>query len=81
MTFEHKVKHGRNAVGGLINFMKDVGLDAEQIVDMLKAEEEGKYPKGLEPARYDVDELLEAKRYGFYTNHRKLNYRLKWMIL
>ena len=65
MTFEHKVKHGRNAVGGLINFMKDVGLDAEQIVDMLKAEEEGKYPKGLEPARYDVDELLEAKRYGF----------------
>ena len=67
MTFEHKVKHGKNAVGGLVRFMRDAGLDDAQIVGMLIAED-GKYPKGLEPARYDVNELLEAQKYGYLHN-------------
>lgn len=67
MTFEHKVKHGKNAVGGLVRFMRDVGMDDAQIVEMLIAED-GKYPKGLEPARYDVNELLEAQKYGYLHN-------------
>ena len=49
LSFEHKIKHAKNAVGRLINFMVDVGLDEKQIVEMLKSDDDGKYPKGLEP--------------------------------
>ena len=66
LTFDHKVRHAKNAVGKLINFMSAVGLDSEQIVELLKADEG--YPKGLEPEKYDVDELLNAERYGFLHN-------------
>lgn len=67
LTFEHKVRHGKNAVGALVRFMRDVGLDDGQIVEMLIAED-GRYPKGLEPERYDVGELLEAQKYGYLHN-------------
>lgn len=67
LTFEHKVKHGKNAVGGLVRFMRDVGLSDGQIVEMLIAEE-NRYPKGLEPERYDVAELIEARKYGYLHN-------------
>lgn len=67
MTFEHKVKHGKNAVGALVRFMRDVGMEDSQIVEMLIAED-GRYPKGLEPARYDVNELLEAQKWGYLHN-------------
>lgn len=63
LTFEHKVRHAKNAVGKLVNFMADVGLSDEQIVAMLKAD--AGYPKGLEPEKYDVTELLNAERYGY----------------
>lgn len=67
LTFGHKVKHGKNAVGALMRFMRDVGLDDGQIVEMLIGDD-GKYPKGLEPARYDVSELFEAEKYGYLHN-------------
>ena len=54
LSFDHKIKHAKNAVGRLINFMVDVGLDDKQIVEMLKSDDDGKYPKGLEPERFDV---------------------------
>lgn len=47
--------------------MRDVGLDDGQIIEMLIGDA-GKYPKGLEPARYDVAELLEAEKYGYLHN-------------
>ena len=62
-TFDHKLKHGKNAVGKLVNFMVDVGLSAEEIVEMLKAE--SGYPTGLEPERYSLDELRYAERSGY----------------
>ena len=86
LTFEHKVRHGRNAVGGLINFMLDVGLEPVQIVEMLKAEEAGKYPKGLEPERYDVSELLDAKKWGYLHDspeaelERQTDVYLDWLM-
>lgn len=67
LTFGHKVRHGKNAVGALIRFMRDVGMDDGQIVEMLIGDD-GRYPKGLEPARYDVAELLEAQKYGYIHN-------------
>lgn len=67
LTLQHKVKHGKNSVGALVRFMKDVGFDDGQIVEMLIAEE-GRYPKGLEPERFDVSELLYTQKYG-YLHH------------
>ncbi|UOO77998.1 replication initiation factor domain-containing protein [Neisseria sp. Dent CA1/247] len=85
MTFEHKVKHGKNAVGALVRFMRDVGMEDGQIVEMLIAED-GRYPKGLEPARYDVNELLEAQKWGFIHNSpeaelsRETDEFLQWKV-
>lgn len=71
LTFDHKVKHGKNAVGKLINFMSAVGLSDSQIVEMLKADDG--YPKGLEPEKYDVDELLNSQPLGFIHAHPDLD--------
>ncbi|OAM36995.1 hypothetical protein A7P98_03430 [Eikenella sp. NML080894] len=49
---EHKVRHARNQVGRLLNFLSDLGYDAEDIVNQLKPEHD-KYPKGLRPEEYD----------------------------
>ena len=68
LSFEHKIKHAKNAVGRLINFMVDVGLDEKQIVEMLKSDDDGKYPKGLEPERFDVEELLNHKQDEYLHN-------------
>lgn len=63
LTFGHKLKHAKNAVGKLVNFMSDLGFTAEEIVRQLKAEQG--YPKGLEPEKYDLNELRQAERSGF----------------
>ena len=63
LTFGHKLKHAKNAVGKLVNFMSDLGFTAEEIVRHLKAEQG--YPKGLEPEKYDLNELRQAERSGF----------------
>ena len=68
LSFEHKIKHAKNAVGRLINFMVDVGLDDKQIVEMLKSDDDGKYPKGLEPERFDLEELLNHKQDDYLHN-------------
>ena len=63
LTFGHKLKHAKNAVGKLVNFMADLGFDSDEIVNMLKAEQG--YPKGLEPEKYDLQELRNAEKQGF----------------
>lgn len=63
LTFGHKLKHAKNAVGKLVNFMSDLGFTAEEIVRQLKAEQG--YPKGLEPEKYDLNELRQAEKSGF----------------
>ncbi len=63
MTFQHKLKHAKNAVGKLVNFMVDLGFSADEIVNRLKADEG--YPKGLEPEKYDLDALRHAEKQGF----------------
>lgn len=68
LSFEHKIKHAKNAVGRLINFMVDVGLDDKKIVEMLKSDDDGKYPKGLEPERFDLEELLNHKQDVYLHN-------------
>jgi putative uncharacterized protein (fragment) len=52
LMLEHKVRHARNQVGRLLNFLSDLGYDAEDIVNQLKPEHD-KYPKGLRPEEYD----------------------------
>lgn len=63
LTFGHKLKHARNAVGKLVNFMSDLGFSSDEIVKHLKAE--SGYPKGLEPEKYDLNELRNAEKSGF----------------
>ncbi|SAY50685.1 phage replication protein [Neisseria weaveri] len=63
LTFGHKLKHGRNAVGKLVNFMVDLGFESDEIVKLLKADQG--YPKGLEPEKYDLNELRNAEQLGF----------------
>lgn len=52
ITFESRKTHAKNQVGRFVRFLKDIGWTPEQIVEALIADE-GKYPKGLEPAEYD----------------------------
>ena len=52
LMLEHKVRHARNQVGRLLNFLFDLGYDAEDIVNQLKPAHD-KYPKGLRPEEYD----------------------------
>ncbi|WP_373698431.1 replication initiation factor domain-containing protein [Neisseria dentiae] len=63
LTFSHKLKHAKNAVGKLVNFMSDLGFEPHEIVNMLKAEQG--YPKGLEPEKYDLNELRNVEKQGF----------------
>lgn len=58
-TFEQKLEHGKNQVGKLVRFLKDMGWSAEQIEESLIAEE-GKYPKGLNPEEYDCQTVVEG---------------------
>ena len=54
LTFDHKLFHAKNQVGRFINFLTDICWSDKQIVDALKAED-GQYPKGLEPEKYDCE--------------------------
>ena len=56
---EHKVRHARNQVGRLLNFLSDLGYDAEDIVNQLKPEHD-KYPKGLRPEEYDCQVAVDG---------------------
>ena len=52
LMLDHKIRHARNQVGRLLNFLSDLGYDAEDIVNQLKPEHD-KYPQGLRPEEYD----------------------------
>ncbi|WP_233274183.1 replication initiation factor domain-containing protein, partial [Neisseria meningitidis] len=52
LTFEHKQFYARQQVGKWVNFLKDIGWTAEDIVKDLTKGVEG-YPKGLQPEEYD----------------------------
>ncbi len=43
--------------------MSDLGFEPHEIVNMLKAEQG--YPKGLEPEKYDLNELRNVEKQGF----------------
>ena len=55
-TFEQKLEHGKNQVGRLVRFLKDLGWTAQQIEEALIADE-GQYPKGLNPEEYDCQTI------------------------
>lgn len=63
LTFQHKLRYAKNAVGKLINFMFDMGFDSDEIVRYLKADLG--YPKGLEPEKYSLAGLKESLKFGF----------------
>lgn len=56
LNFEQREFHARNQVGRMVRFYVDLGLPDSEIVKRLCGEE-GKYPKGLNPAEYDCEAI------------------------
>ncbi|WII92501.1 replication initiation factor domain-containing protein [Kingella negevensis] len=70
-TFAEKREHGRNQIGRLMRFMRDIGWSDEQIVKDLIADEDC-YPKGLNPEEYDCRNMPVEETYIHQSSEQTL---------
>lgn len=55
ITFENRIYHAKNQVGRLINFLIAWGWDNDKIIDALKGDDPGKFPRGLDPKIFSCE--------------------------
>lgn len=79
ITFDEKLKHGKNQVGRLIRFLLDSGWSPDKIVNELAAEE-GKYPKGLNFEEYDCRDMPIGDTYVHENGEETLLQELDGLI-
>lgn len=67
LTFDQRLFYAKTQVGRLMNFLLDIGWEPEKICQALK-NDDGKYPKGLQPEEYDASKAQETYLHQYITD-------------